>query len=103
MVGSASIQEHHVVLRDLRRRFGCSQRELARAAGIDQGLISRLEAGKESHLSTYVRLVEAMGGVLLPRIALPVPWPEAIETRIEERHALWLEAEEARALRRRSR
>jgi HTH-type transcriptional regulator/antitoxin HipB len=50
-------------LRPLRERKGWSQAELARRAGVNQGTISRIEAGhtKGVDLATLDRLARALG------------------------------------------
>ena len=83
--------------RSVREDAGLSQSELSRGSGIDQGAISRFEAGKElPSPSSLVSLADALGGRLSmrldpvtgPRIgdALQAPMVEAV---IARAHARW--------------
>ena len=48
-------------LRDLRRRAGLTQAELARRAGVSQSLIARIEGGKVNpRVSTLIRIYRAL-------------------------------------------
>lgn len=65
---AATGQLEHIVqtaaldLRRLREDVGLTQRTLARAAGIDQSLVSRIERGRvRPTLEAYVRLATALG------------------------------------------
>jgi transcriptional regulator with XRE-family HTH domain len=93
----------HRILRDLRLRLGYSQRELSSLSGIDQALISRLEAGKDSLHSTCERLVGAMGGSLVMAVSFPASWRQVFEERIAARNTRWEKMQEERRLRRRER
>lgn len=53
-----------VRLRELRELVGMSQTELANRLNIQQASISKLEQGRDMHLSTLKSLIEAMGGQL---------------------------------------
>ena len=65
----------------LRSDAGASQREIARAAGVDQGHLSRLEAGTEgATIETYARIAAALGADLAARV-YPNTGP-----RIRDRH-----------------
>jgi len=49
-------------LKHAREKSGLSQRELAKASGVSQGMISQIEAGnKEGGLSTLEKLSEGLG------------------------------------------
>ena len=81
------------LLRELREAVSKTQKEVAAAAGMKQGDVSRLERRGDAHLSTLARYVEALGGELelvarFPaappmRIALRAGRPVA--SRVEER------------------
>lgn len=48
-------------LKRLRRELGITQRDLARAAGVSQSLIARIESGDiDPRVSTYSRIVKAL-------------------------------------------
>jgi hypothetical protein len=51
-------------LRGIRELTGKTQQELAMAAEMTQGEVSRAEARKDHRLSTLQRIVEALGGEL---------------------------------------
>ena len=53
-------------LREVRRRIGISQVELARTLGVSQNRVSQLERGgiDKTQLDTLMRYVEALGGTL---------------------------------------
>jgi hypothetical protein len=51
-------------LRTLRAALGKTQAEIARAAEMDQGDVSRLEKREDAKLSTLGRYARALGGVL---------------------------------------
>jgi transcriptional regulator with XRE-family HTH domain len=68
-------------IRRLRLDVGASQRAVARLAGVDQSLISRLEAGHQSStLESYARIAAALGADLAARV-YPQTGP-----RIHDRH-----------------
>src|SRR5690606_34941809 len=54
----------HITLKDLRRRAGQTQEELAAALGVGQDTISRLEKRSDMLLSTLRHYVESDGGEL---------------------------------------
>jgi transcriptional regulator with XRE-family HTH domain len=72
----------------LRRRMGLTQTELARLSGVAQSQISRLEAGGDGLLSTWVKLYAALGvGLrLLPTSHDAGPALEAARRRFRERN-----------------
>jgi predicted transcriptional regulator len=51
-------------LRALREAIGRTQEQIARAAAMDQGDVSRLEQREDAKLSTLRRYVRALGGKL---------------------------------------
>lgn len=51
-----------VQLRRMREAVGCSQRQLAESCGLPQSTISRLESGADAPISTWIRVMEALGG-----------------------------------------
>jgi DNA-binding XRE family transcriptional regulator len=53
-----------VALRDLREARGVTQQDLAHATGMQQSEISRLERGRDYHVSTLAKVVVALGGQL---------------------------------------
>ena len=57
----------------LRLRLGMTQRELSRRSGVAQSQISRLFAGDDSRMSTWIRLYAALGLdlLLVPAAAMP--------------------------------
>lgn len=60
----------HEQLKALRAEVGLNQRDLAAAAGVHQGTVSRVEQGyPEVQLDTVVKLLDALGAdlVVLPR------------------------------------
>jgi transcriptional regulator with XRE-family HTH domain len=74
------------VLRALRRRRGWRQRDLARAAGVSQATVSRLERGHVDTLSLEV--VRAVFGALDARTELQVRWRGGqVDRLVDERHA----------------
>lgn len=73
-----------------------SQRELSRRSGVPQPHICEIEAGKGALVSTYERLVAAMGAELILK-ANPVKPREAV---LEELAAERESAEERRCARR---
>lgn len=60
----ARLEAEVLDLRELREFLGLSQAELARRVGQDQPELSRLERGKDIHLSTLTSLIAALGGEL---------------------------------------
>ena len=53
-----------MLLSELRRSSGMSQRELAAALGIKQPSLSKLEKQSDMQITTLRRIVEALGGEL---------------------------------------
>jgi transcriptional regulator with XRE-family HTH domain len=53
-----------MLLSELRRAAGKSQRELAQALGIKQPSLSKLEGQRDMHVDTLKKIVEALGGRL---------------------------------------
>lgn len=60
-----------LALRDVRHLVGETQVEIARALGLDQAGVSRLEARHDWKLSTLRDYISAMGGVLEVRVRFP--------------------------------
>lgn len=73
MSAQASIVRLGIMIRDLRRSIGWSQRELAVRAGVSQSLVSAIENGRlrTITLATATRLLEAMGARLILDVAAP--------------------------------
>ena len=63
-----------MLLSELRRFAGKSQRELAAALGIKQPSISKLENQSDMQISTLHRIVQALGG----RLELTAKFPHGI-------------------------
>ena len=51
------------MIRELRKRRGMTQTELARRAGVKQGVISYIESGKTKHprIDTLIAIAAALG------------------------------------------
>lgn len=49
------------LLQELRAGRGISQRQLADEAGVDPGLVNRVERGRDARLSTWAKLFEGLG------------------------------------------
>ena len=60
-----------LLLPELRRLSGMTQVELARALGIKQPTLSRIESQDDMQVSTLTRIVEALGGSLDIVVHLP--------------------------------
>jgi predicted XRE-type DNA-binding protein len=57
--------EQEASLRQLRERLGdCSQEMIAKALGIKQSSVSKLERRSDMYIATLKRYIEAMGGEL---------------------------------------
>jgi transcriptional regulator with XRE-family HTH domain len=88
-----------LAVRALRRRRGWTQAELARRAGVSQGLVSRVERGGAARLTGEVlrRLVAPLGARVVTRLA----WHgEDLDRLLDERHAAIVELVVARLTRR---
>jgi transcriptional regulator with XRE-family HTH domain len=59
-----------VTLKELRENRGLTQADVAKAMGISQGGVSRIESGADHHASTVARYVKALGGELELRVTL---------------------------------
>jgi transcriptional regulator with XRE-family HTH domain len=75
---TAELVAEEMSLRDLRKALGKTQVKMAKALGIKQEGISRLEKRSDLLLSTLRGYVEAMGGELLLIAKLPDRPPVAI-------------------------
>ncbi len=53
-----------ILLAQARKQEGLTQEQLAKALGIKQPTLSKLEAQDDMHISTLRRIVEALGGEL---------------------------------------
>ena len=60
----AELIEEEATLRQLREARERSQEELARALGVKQAAVSKLERRTDMYVSTLRGLIEAMGGTL---------------------------------------
>lgn len=85
-----------LLIRQLRRSFRMSQRELSRRSGVRQPRVCAVEAGKITEIATYDRLVSALGAELIFK-ARQITRRETIA---EELAAERLAAEERRRARR---
>lgn len=73
-------------LRELRRRVGLTQAELARRAGVSQSLISRLEAGTVSpRISTLAKIYSALREYVEEVAVDEVMYSPVIAARVDER------------------
>jgi len=72
-------------LKDLRKRAGQTQEELAAALGVGQDTISRLEKRSDMLLSTLRHYVECIGGQLALVATFPDQPPMVIDYR-DEKH-----------------
>jgi len=71
-------------LKDLRKRAGQTQEELAAALGVGQDTISRLEKRSDMLLSTLRHYVESIGGELALVASFPDQPPLIIDYRDEK-------------------
>ena len=62
---------HELLLSEIRRLRGKSQREVAAAIGIKQPSLSKLEKQSDMQISTLSKIVEALGGELEVRAKFP--------------------------------
>jgi transcriptional regulator with XRE-family HTH domain len=60
-----------MLLTELRKLSGRTQKDLAAALGIKQPSLSRIEGQDDMHVSTLRRLVEALGGELVITARMP--------------------------------
>ena len=60
-----------ILLSELRRRSGMTQRELAAALGIKQPTLAQMEKQEDIQVSTLQRVVRALGGELDLIVRLP--------------------------------
>jgi len=70
VIGRGLKKDRRVALRSLRTALGKTQEEVARAAEMDQGDVSRLESRADMHVSTLGRYARALGGKLEVAIVL---------------------------------
>ena len=70
-------------LQELRQARALSQDEMARALGIKQAAVSKLERRTDMYLSTLRKFIEAMGG----RLEIVAHFPEG-DVRVEQLAAL---------------
>jgi predicted XRE-type DNA-binding protein len=63
--------EAEMLLAELRKHAEMTQMEVAKALGIQQPQVSRLEAESDMQISTLSRLVRALGGELEVFVSLP--------------------------------
>jgi plasmid maintenance system antidote protein VapI len=55
---------HRLLLRELRKSLGLTQKQLSAVMGVSQPVLSQLENRADFHLATLRRVVSAMGGEL---------------------------------------
>jgi DNA-binding XRE family transcriptional regulator len=60
-----------MTMRDLRKARNITQVEMAKALGVKQEQVSRIEKRTDLHLSTLKRSIEAMGGELILTAKFP--------------------------------
>jgi DNA-binding XRE family transcriptional regulator len=60
-----------MTMRDLRKARNITQVEMAKALGVNQEQVSRIEKRTDLHLSTLKRSIEAMGGELILTAKFP--------------------------------
>jgi DNA-binding XRE family transcriptional regulator len=60
-----------MTMRDLRKARNITQVEVAKALGVKQEQVSRIEKRTDLHLSTLKRTIEAMGGELILTAKFP--------------------------------
>lgn len=70
VIGRGLKQNRRVGLRTLRVALGKTQAQIAEAAKMDQGDVSKLEARGDMKLSTLARYAAALGGV--PEVAIVI-------------------------------
>jgi hypothetical protein len=64
IVGRGLLKDRRIPLRALRNALGKTQVEIAQAAGMSQGDVSRVEAREDRLVSTLDRYAHALGGKL---------------------------------------
>lgn len=69
-----------MTIRELRKARNITQVALARALGVKQEQVSRIEKRTDLHLSTLRRSIEAMGGELI----LTAKFPDGASVRVTE-------------------
>lgn len=80
------------LLRELREAVSKTQEQVAEAAGMKQGDVSRLERRSDAHISTLARYVEALGGELelvarfpnAPAMRIALDAGQPLASRVEE-------------------
>jgi DNA-binding XRE family transcriptional regulator len=77
---AALLIAEEMTLRDLRRALDRTQVDLARALGVKQETVSRLEQRSDMLLSTLRRCVAAMGGALELMAKFPARPPVRLKT-----------------------
>jgi DNA-binding XRE family transcriptional regulator len=75
-----------MTMRDLRKARNITQVEMAKALGVKQEQVSRIEKRTDLHLSTLKRSIEAMGGELILTAKFPDGAPVRL-TGFAELHA----------------
>jgi DNA-binding XRE family transcriptional regulator len=66
-----SLIAEEMTMRELRKARSITQVEMAKALGVNQEQISRIEKRTDLHLSTLKRSIEAMGGELILTAKFP--------------------------------
>jgi DNA-binding XRE family transcriptional regulator len=77
--GSRTSSPREIRLRELRESTGLSQVELAKRMSIQQTSVSKIEQGRDLHMSTLASFVSALGG----EISVTVRFPEGIERHLD--------------------
>ena len=68
---SRELIAEEMTMRELRKARNITQVEMAKALGVNQEQISRIEKRTDLHLSTLRRSIEAMGGELILTAKFP--------------------------------
>ncbi len=66
-----SLIAEEMTMRELRKARNITQVEMAKALGVNQEQVSRIEKRTDLHLSTLKRSIEAMGGELILTAKFP--------------------------------